>query len=67
LQTLWLSGNTEGLAKFDFGAMDMGSVVDLLEGTMDKIAGNGDQMLQEDVMLNIFHQLQDQIDPLMSI
>jgi hypothetical protein len=28
LQTRWLSGNIEGLAKFDFEAMDMGSVVD---------------------------------------
>ena len=63
LQSCWLSGNTEGLAKFDFGAMDMGSIIDLLEDAMEKIAGNGDLMLQEDFMMNIFHQLQDQIDP----
>ena len=38
-------------------------VVDLLEDAMEKIAGNGDLMLQEDFMMNIFRQLQDQIDP----
>ena len=62
-RTCWLSGNIGRLVKFDFGAMDMGLVVDLLEDAMEKIAGNGGPMLQEDYKMNIFHQLQDQIDP----
>ena len=41
----------------------MGLVVGLLENAMEKIAGTGDLMLQEDFMMNIFCQLQDQIDP----
>ena len=31
---------------------------------MEKIAGNGDLMPQEDFMMNTFCQLQDQIDPI---
>ena len=33
----------------------MGSVVDLLEGAMEKIEDNGDLMLQEDLIMNIFY------------
>lgn len=62
LQTHWLCGNVDGLSKFDFGPLDIGLVVDLLEDVMDKIADNGDLIMQEDFMINIFCPLQDKIE-----
>ena len=63
LQTRWLSGNVEDLAKWDFGVLDMGDVVDTLEAAMEEIAGDGKLMLNEDFVMNIFSKFQEKIDP----
>ena len=41
LPVRWLSGNTEELAKWDFGVLDMGKVCDMLEEAMIEIEATG--------------------------
>ena len=54
LPTWWLAGSTEDLANFDFGVLDMGKVIDLLEKAMVAVVEDGKLLLDEDFMMNIF-------------
>ena len=49
-----LSGNVQNLAKYDFGVLDIGDVVDTLESVMEEVAENGKLFLNEDFIMNIF-------------
>ena len=63
LQTHWLSGNVEDLAECDFGVLDMGDVIDTLNGAMEEVARDGKLMLNEDFVMNISSKFQKKIDP----
>jgi hypothetical protein len=63
LQVRWLSGNAEDLGDYDFGVMDMGTVVDTLASAMEDVADNGELFLDEEYMMNIFSDLQKIFDP----
>ena len=41
----------------------MGDVVDTLEGAMEEIARDGELLLNEDFIMNIFSKFQENIDP----
>ena len=53
----------EDLARWDFGLLDMGDVVDTLEVAMEEIAGDGNLMINEYFVMNIFSEFQEKIDP----
>ena len=63
LPTRWLAGNTEDLSEFEFGVLDMGIVVDLLEKAMISVSEDGELLLDEDFMMNIFSDIGDCVDP----
>ena len=58
LQVRWLCGNAEDLGGYDFGVMDMGTVVDTLASAMEDVADNGKIFLDEEYVMNIFSDLQ---------
>jgi hypothetical protein len=47
IPTRWLAGKTQALAEFQFGVQDMGWTVDLMEEAFEKIANDGEMMLDE--------------------
>jgi hypothetical protein len=61
--TRWLAGKTPELAAFRFGVRDMGQTVDLTEEAFEKIANDGEIMLDKDFMMNIFEPIVDQVEP----
>ena len=63
IPTRWLAGKTQELAEFRFGVRDMGRTVDLMEEAFEKIANDGEMMLDKEFMMNIFEPIVDQVEP----
>ena len=61
--TLWLAGKTQDLAKYDWGVADMGLCVDLMEATFLEVSEDGEMMLDEDFMMNIFKPIANKVKP----
>jgi len=59
----WLVGNCGDLSKHNFGVADMPITLDLMDKTFSEIVHDGDKILNEDFMCNIFKPLQDKIPP----
>ena len=59
----WLSGNCQDLAEHDFGVADMAWTVDLMEKAFTRVANNGELLLDEDFMMNIFKDISDKVPP----
>ena len=59
----WLTGNTENLAQYNFGVLDMGRAVDLLEKAMLQVVDNSELFLDEEFMMSMFSEITDDIDP----
>ncbi len=63
IPTRWFAGKTPELAEFRFGVQDMGRRVDLMEEAFEKIANDGEMMLDKEFMMNIFEPIVDQVEP----
>lgn len=63
LPSRWLTGHAGNLTEYNFSAIDMGRVVDLLEDAMEEVAINGEQLLEEDFSMNIFSDIANDIPP----
>ena len=64
LPTRWLAGNTHKLAEYNWSVYSMGRVIDLLEKAMESIENNGQLILDETFMMNIFNELVIELPPL---
>ena len=64
LPTRWLAGNTHKLAEYKWSVYSMGRVIDLLEKAMKSIENNGQLILDETFMMNIFNELVIELPPL---
>lgn len=60
----WLSGKCGSLSKYDFGLYDMGKTVDLMEAVFQKISDDGNLILEEEFMMNIFSPIVDKVPPM---
>ena len=63
LPLLWLAGNCGGLGKHGFGVADIPKAVDLMDKAFDKITKDGNLMLEDDFIMNIFEPLANKIKP----
>ena len=50
----WFAGNCGNLRKYGFGVADMPKAVDLMDKAFYEITKDGDVMLDDDFMMNIF-------------
>ena len=50
---------TQELAEFQFGVWDMGQIVDLMEDAFEKNANDGERLLDEQFMMNIFEPIEN--------
>ncbi len=63
IPTRWLAGKTQKLTGFQLGVWVMGRTIDLMEDAFEKIAIDGERMLDEQFMMNIFEQIVNQVEP----
>ncbi len=63
IPTRWLAGKTQELGGFQFGVWDMGRMVDLMEDAFEKNACDGEMLLNEEFMMNIFQPIVNQVEP----
>ena len=59
----WLAGNCGDLEEFGFGVADMPMAVDLMDDVFGEIVEDGDLLLDEDYMMNVFKSLAVKIPP----
>ena len=59
----WLVGNCVGLGKYGFGVADMPKAVDLMYKAFSEITKDGNLMLDDDFMMNIFEPFEEKINP----
>ncbi len=59
----WLADKTQELAEFQFGVWDTGRTIDLIEVAFEKILSDGERMLDEQFMMNIFEPIVNQVEP----
>ena len=53
----WLAGNCGDLGEYGFGVADMATVVDLMDEAFFEMVNNGEKVLDEDFMMDIFKTL----------
>ena len=59
----WLAGKYGNLGKYSFGAADMQNAVGLMDKDFSEITKDGNLMLDDDFMMNIFESLVKKIKP----
>lgn len=59
----WLAGNCGDLGEYGFGVADMPKVLDLMDQAFAEIIEDGDMMLDDDFMMEIFKPLARSIEP----
>ena len=59
----WLAEKTKDLAKYDWGVADMGLCVDLMKVAFLEVSEDGEMMLDEDFMMNIFKPIANKVKP----
>jgi hypothetical protein len=63
IPTRWLACKTHELIEFQFRVWDMGWTIDLMEDAIEKNARDGERMLDEQFMMNIFEPIVNQVEP----
>ena len=59
----WLSGKTHELAKFKWGPMSMGRVLDKLDVALNKLLEKPDLIVDEQFMMGIFDEFANELPP----
>ena len=60
----WLAANCGDLGEYGFGVADMATVVDLMDEAFFEMVNNGEKVLDEDFMMDIFKNLKEKLPPL---
>ena len=60
----WLTGNCGDLEQYDFGVSDMPKALDLMDKAFAKIIKDGDLILDDDFVMQIFKPLMNKLPPL---
>ena len=63
MPTWQLAGKTQDLATYDWGVADMGLSVDLMEAAFLEVSEDGENMLDEEFMMNIFKPIANKVKP----
>ena len=63
VSTRWLAEKIQDLTKYDWGVADMGLSVDLMEAAFLEVSEDGEKMLDEEFMMNIFKPIANKVKP----